>query len=238
MANPQKENGYTPIANEILDNIMKLKLNGTQFRIVMCVWRYTYGFSRKQHELSESFISKAIDVHKKQVQRELTELIKLKIIVVEREANFNQTRVLSFNKDYVNWLLTGGEVTDKLPPNEEDTQTGSELVPQTGSELVPQDKQILKQILKQRANDFFETIWKLYPNKKGKGQVSDTTKLKIYKVGFEHLARCIERYKQSKPNWQQYQNGSTFFNSGYIDFLDENYIEASKPTDHYRRIDL
>ena len=60
MANPKLENGYSPIANEILEQLCRQNLNGTQFRIIMVVWRYTYGFSRKEHELSETFISKAI----------------------------------------------------------------------------------------------------------------------------------------------------------------------------------
>lgn len=32
MANPQLENGYTSIANEILDNLCKLSLNGRWLR--------------------------------------------------------------------------------------------------------------------------------------------------------------------------------------------------------------
>jgi hypothetical protein len=75
---------------------------------------------------------------------------------------------------------------------------------------------------------FFESVWQLYPVKKGKGQVSDTTKEKIFKIGFEKLELCIKRYKESKPDWQQYQNGSTFFNSGYVDYLDKNYCEAEE----------
>jgi hypothetical protein len=40
------------------------------------VWRYTYGFNRKQHELSQNFIAEATGLHKKQIQRELNNLIK------------------------------------------------------------------------------------------------------------------------------------------------------------------
>lgn len=72
---------------------------------------------------------------------------------------------------------------------------------------------------------FFQSIWALYPNKKGKGQVSLTQKKKLFSIGFEELSRCINRYKQSKEEWKQWQNGSTFFNSGYIDFLDANFTE-------------
>lgn len=79
---------------------------------------------------------------------------------------------------------------------------------------------------KQQSSALFETLWKLYPCKKGKGQVSDTQKQKLLKVGEEELIRCIERYKSDLKRdaaWRKPQNGSTFFNSGYVDYLDANY---------------
>lgn len=75
----------------------------------------------------------------------------------------------------------------------------------------------------------FESIWKLYPKKEGKGQVSETKKKELYKLGFEQIERCIERYKKAKvgTDKQFLQNGSTFFNSGYVDYLDCNYAEET-----------
>jgi len=69
---------------------------------------------------------------------------------------------------------------------------------------------------------FFEECWELYPEKKGKGKISEACKNKIFKLG-EEFKRCIDRYSKAKPEWQGYQNGSTFFNKGYIDYLDVNY---------------
>lgn len=78
---------------------------------------------------------------------------------------------------------------------------------------------------------FFEEMWSLYPNKKGKGKISETKKKEIYKLGDE-FKRCINRYikdveKRRKNGFPElnYQNGSTFFNNGYIDYLDKNYQE-------------
>lgn len=81
---------------------------------------------------------------------------------------------------------------------------------------------------KENINVCFESLWKLYPNKKGKGQVSDADKRKLYDIGLGVLTKCIERYKESKEDWQKWQHGSTFFHSGYIDYLDGNY--QPKPT--------
>lgn len=73
---------------------------------------------------------------------------------------------------------------------------------------------------------FFESVWDLYPNKKGKGQISDSKKAVLYKLGYDHIKKAINRYEQDleKEPWRKFQNGSTFFNSGYVDYLDDNYV--------------
>lgn len=81
-------------------------------------------------------------------------------------------------------------------------------------------------VSKKEIDEHFEKIWKLYPSKKGKGRVSDTKKKELHKVGFETLEKCIDRYideLEKDKDWRKPQNGSTFFNSGYVDYLDENY---------------
>jgi len=81
---------------------------------------------------------------------------------------------------------------------------------------------------------FFSECWEIYPNKKGKGQIYATKKKEILKLGDE-FKRCIGRYVKSVDGQRasgfkdlNYQNGSTFFNSGYVDYLDKNYKEPVK----------
>lgn len=102
MADVQKEKGFTPIAHELLEAAARSKFNGTQFRIILIVWRYTYGFNRKSHGLSISFIAEAIEVNKKQAERELQSLIDKNVIKVTAGGE-KQTRSLSVNKDYESW---------------------------------------------------------------------------------------------------------------------------------------
>ncbi|GED35054.1 replication protein [Brevibacillus centrosporus] len=103
MTTPQIEDGYTRLANEILTHIMKASLNGTQFRIVMAVWRFTYGFQRKEHELSIGFIAQAIDASRGQVDRELSALIERNIITVVA-TGLRGSRVIRFNKNHSEWV--------------------------------------------------------------------------------------------------------------------------------------
>lgn len=82
-------------------------------------------------------------------------------------------------------------------------------------------------------NAFFESVWALYPIKRGKGQVSKSKREALYQIGLEELTRAIDRYimdLQKDASWRKPQNGSTFFNSGYVDYLDANYAGETAPT--------
>jgi phage replication O-like protein O len=103
LADVQLEHGYTKIAHEILEATMKLKLSPTQFKIIMAVWRYTYGFNRKDHDMSLSFIAEAIGAHKQSVKKDLDKLLDMKILVVTEESTNIKSRKIAFNKNYDSW---------------------------------------------------------------------------------------------------------------------------------------
>lgn len=84
----------------------------------------------------------------------------------------------------------------------------------------------------QSLDDFFESIWKLYPIKKGKGQVSTSRKKALQKIGYDQIGRCVDRFlkdmSDSGRDRKYWMHGSTFFNSGYVDYLDENWGQESE----------
>ena len=77
------------------------------------------------------------------------------------------------------------------------------------------------------SHELFEYLWTLYPKKRGKGSVSDTQKKKLLKVGKDDMEQAIRNYLEEINNrgtdMKYVKNGSSFFNSGYIDYLPENY---------------
>ena len=97
---------------------------------------------------------------------------------------------------------------------------------------------------KKEANELFEQLWKAYPSKKGKAQVSDTAKARLLKIGYDEMMRAIDRYTydlEKDSDWRKPQNGSTFFNSGYVDYLDANYKsveDAQKESDYEKAREL
>lgn len=121
IAGAQLENGYTRIANEILESLAKQPLNGTQRRILDVVFRYTYGFNRKDHELSVNFLISVMGLRStqyKQVCRELKNLIGANILIETGKPDKNSSRKISFNKDYNLWTnKTSGPIR---PEDEKD----------------------------------------------------------------------------------------------------------------------
>ena len=107
----------------------------------------------------------------------------------------------------------------------ESKSCGNDIKESKGKESKGNNK---NNMCKSDALALFESLWKLYPVKKGKGQISDAKKMKLLKIGCNEMSRAIERYKKyvESVDYLQYQNGSTFFNGGYVDYLDENYANA------------
>jgi phage replication O-like protein O len=138
MANPQPDQ-FTRISNELMEAIPMFKLNGTQLRILLVVLRYTYGFQRKSRELSLSFISNSTGAHKQQIKRELDILIQTKVLIEKSEPTFNRSRVIEFNKNYDEWLISRQSAKTLTVNKEDDTQSANTLTP-TVSELAYQER--------------------------------------------------------------------------------------------------
>lgn len=110
--------------------------------------------------------------------------------------------------------------------------TKMEQTEEKAKETCEKSKENCEKSNKKAINECFERLWKKYPSKKGKGQVSDTKKKVLYQIGEEHIQRALERYLdglEKDASWRKPQNGSTFFNSGYVDYLDENYEKPQEP---------
>lgn len=149
MASPQVEHGYTRIANELLEAVARLEINATQFRILTVVWRYTYGFSRKDHSLSANFIAKATGIHKNRVAPDLARLIERNVLTEVAPPTFSSPRVIAFNKDHDCWLSA-----DPLTVSKTAHSTVSESAHSTVSESAYQERNKLK---KKESPVFFTT---------------------------------------------------------------------------------
>ena len=75
----------------------------------------------------------------------------------------------------------------------------------------------------------FKEIWSLYPNKKGIAKARERINKLLDRISKDELIRCVQRYKaeciKEKRENKYIQQGSTFFNGPYEDYLDCNYEE-------------
>ena len=51
---PQIENGYTRIANEILDTLCMFSIPGECMQVLNCILRKTYGYQKKEDRISNN----------------------------------------------------------------------------------------------------------------------------------------------------------------------------------------
>ena len=106
MVNPQKENGYTPIANEILEALVKYNFppkTGIPMRLILFVIRKTYGFHKKEDIISLSQFQQAInEKNRSNLIYWLNYLVQAKILVKTKISSMQIK--YGFNKNYEQWL--------------------------------------------------------------------------------------------------------------------------------------
>lgn len=165
MASPQKENGYTPIANELLEALSKTRLTGQEFRLLMHIFRKTYGYSRKDYTASLTTIGQAIDMNRIVVKKMVDKLLPRKVIRVTAEGNTALT--YRINKNYEEWVLP-----PKVTPGV--TAEGNNIVTAEGNTkpVLPiirkQKEKNKKKPPSRRTADFHSFFWPIYPKKVGK----------------------------------------------------------------------
>ncbi|MAH51421.1 hypothetical protein CMI37_36735 [Candidatus Pacearchaeota archaeon] len=98
---PQKENGYTPIANELMDALVARRIPGEQMQCLLFVIRKTYGFNKKEDSIALSQFHEATGIQKPHIIRALKALIDNNIIVAKKGNRKGTT--YRFNKLYTTW---------------------------------------------------------------------------------------------------------------------------------------
>jgi phage replication O-like protein O len=102
MANPQKEEGYTAIANEIIEAIYKTRLSGHEFRMVFLIIRKTYGFNKVEDAIALSQMQKALSLSKTRCSQVINGLQLKKIVTVTENIN-GIGKKYKFNKNFEQW---------------------------------------------------------------------------------------------------------------------------------------
>ena len=113
MASPQLENGYSRISNEILEQVAASNFNGGELRILLMLWRQTYGYGgRKKYAISISKYQSLTGMSRQGVIKTLKSLQAKNVIrKVGRKEGTNEWQ---YNKDSTSWTSQPGLPTPEV----------------------------------------------------------------------------------------------------------------------------
>jgi len=105
MANPQKENGNTQIANELYGALAQADLTSTEYKIILTVIRKTYGFNKKEDRISLSQFVEYTKISRSMICRAINKLVNRSILVKPNTPPKGQINTYRLNKDYNQWVV-------------------------------------------------------------------------------------------------------------------------------------
>lgn len=111
MANPQKENGHTDIANEIVEVLARINLGSYESRTLWALWRKTWGWHKKEDKISLTQFQKLTGLERRNQHKALKTLIEKNIIARNTDSYIVS---YSFQKDYTLWKV----VSKQTPVND------------------------------------------------------------------------------------------------------------------------
>ena len=104
LESPQLEDGFTPIANDIMDALARTRFSGYERSVLDFLFRKTYGWSKKSDLISLSQFVEATLIAKPHVVRTIKRLVQRNIIhrTVTQIGNDSLVRY-EFNKHFGTW---------------------------------------------------------------------------------------------------------------------------------------
>ena len=147
MHSPQKENGYTPIANEIMEALARYRIPGEQMQCLLFIIRKTYRFNKKVDMISNSQFVKATGLGKGNVTRAVKILVEKRVVIKSDNYRIPTYR---FNKDYRLWRL----LSKKQPVIKKDKRLLSKV--RDTKDSITKDKDLLS-VFNENQDEFITT---------------------------------------------------------------------------------
>jgi phage replication O-like protein O len=149
MANPQAENGHIDLANEIVESLAKYRLSGEEWQCLLVVFRKTYGWNKKEDEISLSQFQEMTGVKRANVVRTLKKLVAKKILGSSKEDTRFATKYW-FNKDFDTWADVVKKDTTSI--NKDTPLVSIKIIPPVSIELPTIDNSTKDTITKDKKN--------------------------------------------------------------------------------------
>lgn len=232
MANPQLEDGYIKIANEIWRALRRIRIPGEAMQILMVVIEQTYGWNLIETPISLKTFTEKTGIVKSHISRATSKLTTMNIIKVTQKGNkMNPSYCLQ--KDYEQWRSLPKKVTCVTQKGNNSPSTHNSTKDTIKKTVLPLSDSTTNQTVKvsKKINLFknkidgantkyceaFEVVWELHPGtKSGKRESAGHWNATIEnKEDVDRIANAQNNYKSellSKP-WKKAQVGKTWFNN-------------------------
>lgn len=220
MANgPQIEDGFLRIANELYDAILAFPFTARQLKVVLSIMRKTYGFGKKQDDISASQIGAMCGMSRNHATSTLNQLAGLRVIT---KIPGVYGSVVGINKDYKVWVIastesvqasrigTSTELGQGVPEQYSDSpELGRVDSPESGhtKDNFPKDNKQKKKDSCANA-DAFARFWSAYPNKKSKGRAQKA--FEKLNPNEQLLATILEAIERAKTSVQWTKNAGEY----------------------------
>lgn len=225
----QLDDGFTRVANDLLDAAMASGLSETELCILLAVWRKTYGYSKKMDWISNEQLEGMVGKHHTHCSTAKNLLINKKVLLQEgRKVGMNtniaewKTKVNGFCKTLAKpakktLAEVAFETKQKLLTTKDNIQKKKETTPKSpeGSLVVQDETKPKKQAPSKFTFDGerFQDTWNCKAKKHGLPRIASlslSTEKGIKRLYESHLLHC----KQTKRSPADID---TFIN-GYIEF--------------------
>lgn len=130
MASPQLKNGYTRIANELLEALYRTDLTGGEWALIVCIARASYGWGQKEAPISIREAARRLGKHYSHTKRTARALMARGILARNGAA-------ILIAKDYETWGPRTVPGTVDGPGDHGSAQGGTTDEPIGGTKLVP-----------------------------------------------------------------------------------------------------
>lgn len=205
--NPQVENGYLRIANEIVEALCRYRLSGEETQCVFVVFRKTYGFGKKEDAIPLSQFAAMTGLKRPHVVRALGKLVSKKVLSVTKKGT-TSTSIYSFNKHFSEWTAVTKKDTTPRPAS---TNKDNCLLPikvHSKESLSKEIQTLCPKLKKTSAPDRpqFDDFYKQYPKHKAKPAAEKAwNKLNPSKELFDQMMKALE-WQRKQPDWMK-ENG-------------------------------
>ncbi|HSW61730.1 MAG TPA: replication protein [Dissulfurispiraceae bacterium] len=241
MANPQLENGFVRIANELLEALARAQLSGNEYRIVLCVLRRTYGHNRKAGDFALHDLISLSGLSKVRCCQVLAILL-ARNVIISSSSDGNKSRRLSIQKDYEKWVMPDGKRFSKVKQTFLKSETNISQkcnkrfskVKQTflKSEIITVKDKDKRQKTKEYIYEFSE-LWKLYPLQDGMRDAEKAYQNSVLSViDAVNIKRALDNYLlhlRANP-WKNPKTGKRWFESW------QDWVHYREP-EHEKRLE-